>query len=162
MSLHGCQVCQQVLLLLCTMKRLNAGFNEHNLCSKMTFHMPHYNAIQPFDWKYHQNALDARMNCFLFVCFFKSWFSLLNCHQMCIYQQWLEVRRSGLHFISSYLKILIYSWLCLTPSKCEAFFLRISRGGMGHQSKGSEVRTDLDNCFDDYKNAFSVLTLICW
>lgn len=45
-------------------------FYQHTLCSKMTFHMLPYNAIQPFDWKYHQNALDARMNCSCFV-FFK-------------------------------------------------------------------------------------------
>lgn len=144
-------------------------FYQHTLCSKMTFHMLPYNTTQPFDWKYHQNALDTRMNCQT-VWFFwgekkkKSWFSLLICHHMCSYLQWLEVRRLGLHFISSYLRIQIYSWLCLMPSKCEGGggFFENQQVGMGHQSKGSEVRMDRDNCFDDYTNAFSVLTLICW
>lgn len=132
MSLHGCQVCQQVLLLLCTMKCLNVSFIEHILCSKMTFHMPHSNAIQPFDWKYHQNALDTRMNgCFL------SPGSLFWIATRCAFIS-SDLKWGGRVFISYHLTSKFKFTLVWRHQNVE-LYLRISRWAWGISPKGQRL-----------------------
>lgn len=107
-------------------------FYQHTLCSKMTFHMLPYNAIQPFDWKYHQNALDARMNCSRFV-FSKRKILVLSCdlppdvHLSPV--TWSEAAGSSFHIILPQNSNLIL--IVLDAIKRWGLFFCKSAGGRG-------------------------------